>query len=94
MKDRTLYNFRKRYNIYTNKKVLSIIMKNYLTDRQRIVIDQILICNKTQEDVADLLHISQSTVSRHLNSGIITIKHYMDFLNMVISSKENDYERN
>ena len=87
MKDSTLYNFKKRYNIYTNKKVLSIIMKNYLTDRQRIVIDQILICNKTQEDVAELLHISQSTVSRHLNNGIITIKHYMDFLNMVINSK-------
>lgn len=34
MQDSTTYNFRKRYNIYTNKKVLLIIMKNYLTERQ------------------------------------------------------------
>lgn len=87
MEDSTTYNFRKRYNIYTNKTVLSIIMNNYLTERQKIVVCEILIYNKTEKEVANLLHISQPTVSRHLKSGIEVIKHYTDFLSMIINSR-------
>lgn len=85
MKDETTVNFRKRFNIYSNKKVLNIIMKDYLTTRQYVVACEILIYNKTEKDVADMLGISQPTVSRHLNNAIKTIKHYEDFLNKVIN---------
>ena len=86
MKDDTTINFRKRYNIYSNKKVLNIIMENYLTHKQYTVACEVLLYNKTQQEVADLLHLSQSTISRHLNAAIQTIKHYEDFLNMIINS--------
>lgn len=85
MKDTTTENFRKRFNIYSSKKVLQIIMQNYLTDRQYKVVCEVLIYNRTQKDVAKLLGISQPTVSRHLKEGIKTIKHYEDFLNKIIN---------
>jgi predicted transcriptional regulator len=37
-----------------------------LTDRQREILHLYYFCNKSQEDIAEILSLTQSTVSRHL----------------------------
>ena len=46
--------------------VVKDLIDAQLTARQREVLRLYYFCNKTQEDIAEMLHLSQSTVSRHL----------------------------
>ena len=51
------------------KSVLPVVvdlMGNQLTPRQREVLHLYYFCDKTQEDIAAMLDLTQSTVSRHL----------------------------
>jgi DNA-directed RNA polymerase specialized sigma24 family protein len=46
--------------------VVRDLIDNKLTGRQREVLNLYFFCGKTQEDIAAMLNLSQSTVSRHL----------------------------
>lgn len=58
---------------------LKVLMPNVLTQKQRIVFERIVLYEWTQKAVAELLHISQPTVSRHYKSALAQMKTALEY---------------
>lgn len=49
--------------------ILPLIVKQELTQKQRLCFELFYINNKSQSEIARIMHLSQPTVSRHINSA-------------------------
>lgn len=61
------------------KQNLSIIIKNELTPRQQQIIDLYYYHNLNVTEIADLLHLHKSTVSRTKKLALHTIKRFLQY---------------
>lgn len=60
-------------------KVLPLIIKNELTDRQSICLRLFYVHNKSQLEIAKELKLSQPTVSRHINAAKDIVTKYLNY---------------
>ena len=60
---------RERAKRFALKKVLPLIIDRELTERQRVCLNYKYVSNKSQQEIAQLLKLSQPTVSRHINAA-------------------------
>lgn len=73
--------------------VLPIIMEKELTPRQNACFKYKYIDNKTQGEIADLMKLSQSTVSRHISTAKDIINTNLKYCYLALVKGMNEYER-
>lgn len=72
-------------------KVLPLIIKNELTDRQSICLRLFYVHNKTQLEIARELKLSQPTVSRHISTAKDIVKKYLNYCLYTVSSANEQW---
>ena len=73
------------------EKMLPVLTRDILTDKQRIVFNLYAVEHKSQAEIAKQLELSQPTISRHLNHAIDNLNHYLYYI--LISHTEGDNNR-
>ena len=73
--------------LHVARLVLGHVISDGLTERQREAITLYYFKNMKQSQIADLWHVDQSAVSRHITRGKKRIRKYMDCLHCL----EQDY---
>ena len=61
------------------KDAVTKVIKNELTKRQREILDLYFFQNKSVEEIADLLDVNKSTISRTKNRAIDKIKRFLQY---------------
>lgn len=74
------------------KKELPNIMKNELTDKQRLCVMGIFYEGLNQVQVAEKLHLSQPTVSRHLERAMTILRNRLTYAMSVAKTVAAYYE--
>ena len=82
---------RGRARLYALKKVLPHIMDNELTERQRVCLKFKYVHNKKQDEIAELLKLSQPTVSRHINTAKDIVNNELKYCYYAVSSALDSY---
>lgn len=73
--------------------IVPIIMKNELTQKQSLCMQYKYINNKTQQEIAEVLKISQPTVSRHINSAKEIMNNSLSYCYIALTKAIDEYER-
>lgn len=73
--------------------VIPIIIENELTERQSICFKYRYIDNKTQKEIADLLKLSQPTVSRHINTAKEIVNSKLKYCYIALTKGFNEYDK-
>ena len=73
--------------------VLPLIMKNELTERQSVCLKYKYISGKSQQEIADLLHLSQPTVSRHINAAKDIVNNKLKYCYAAVSTALTEYDK-
>lgn len=73
--------------------IVPLIMKNELTPKQSACIRYKYINNKTQAEIADLLKISQPTVSRHISSAKEIMNNSLQYCYIALTKAIDEYDR-
>lgn len=68
-----------RILIKSISKVLPLIMKNELTERQSLCLRMFYIFGKSQVEIAKELKLSQPTVSRHIKSAKDILNRFLSY---------------
>ena len=74
------------------KKVLPLIIDRELTERQRICLNYRYVSNKSQNEIAELLKLSQPTVSRHINAAKDIVNNKLQYCVYAASSAIESYD--
>lgn len=74
------------------KKVLGLIIDRELTERQKVCLKYRYISNKSQSEIADLLKLSQPTVSRHINTAKNIVNNSLQYCAYTAASALDFYE--
>ena len=72
--------------------VLPMVMDNYLTPKERICIKYKYELNKTQCEIAEMLRISQPTVSRCINNAKDKLNDILKYTFCGVTVALNEYE--
>ncbi|MGN0457739.1 MAG: sigma factor-like helix-turn-helix DNA-binding protein [Eubacterium sp.] len=73
--------------------IVPLIMKNELTPKQSACLQYKYINHKTQAQIAELLKISQPTVSRHINTAKDIMNHSLQYCYIALSKAIDEYEK-
>ena len=73
--------------------VLPFILENELTQKQRICFEYKYLKNKNQEEIANLLKLTQPTVSRHISIAKDTVNKYLKYCYLALSRGIDEYDR-
>lgn len=73
--------------------VLPLIIKNELTPKQGLCLKYYYINKKSQREIADLLKLSQPTVSRHINTAKAVVNAYLQYCYIALSKGMLEYDR-
>lgn len=73
--------------------IIPLIIDNELTEKQSVCFRYKYISGKSQQEIADLLHLSQPTVSRHINSAKDIINSSLKYCFLALSKGFDEYER-
>ncbi len=73
--------------------VIPLIIDNELTEKQSVCFRYKYLSGKSQQEIADLLHLSQPTVSRHINSAKDVINSSLKYCFIALSKGFDEYER-
>lgn len=73
-------------------EILPIIMDNELTKRQSLCLKYKYIYGKSQAEIADLLNISQPTVSRHINTAKDIVNNTLTYCLFAMDKSIDEYE--
>lgn len=73
--------------------VLDLIMKNELTQRQNMCLRYKYINHKTQSEIADILKLSQPTVSRHISTAKDIVNKNLKYCYVALSKCLDEYDR-
>ena len=71
----------------------SVIMKNELTQRQNMCLRYKYINHKTQSEIADILKLSQPTVSRHISTAKDIVNKNLKYCYVALSKCLDEYDR-
>lgn len=74
-------------------EILPLIISNELTEKQQRCFKYKYILGKNQEEIAQLMHISQPTVSRHINSAKNAINASLKYCYVALSKGLDEYDR-
>lgn len=72
-------------------KVLPLIIKNELTDRQSLCLRLFYVHNKSQLEIAKELKLSQPTVSRHISTAKEIVKKYLNYCLYTVNSANEQW---
>ena len=72
-------------------KVLPLIIKNELTERQSLCLRLFYVHNKTQLQIAKELKLSQPTVSRHISTAKETVKKHLNYCLYTVNSANEQW---
>lgn len=73
--------------------IVPLIMKNELTQKQSACIKYKYINHKTQSEIAEILKISQPTVSRHINTAKEIMNNSLQYCYIALSKAIDEYDR-
>lgn len=73
--------------------VLPLIMENELTQRQSICLRYKYINNKSQSEIAEILKLSQPTVSRHIRTAKNIVNNNLKYCYMALSKGLDEYDK-
>lgn len=73
--------------------VLPLILDNELTQRQSICFKYKYINNKTQEEIGDILKLSQPTVSRHISTAKDIVNNNLKYCYLALSKGIDEYDK-
>ncbi len=74
-------------------QIAPVIMKNELTQRQNICLRYKYINNKSQTEIAEMLGLSQPTVSRHINTAKDIVNSHLKYCYIALSNGINEFDR-
>lgn len=77
----------------TLNNLLPIIIDNELTEKQSLCIRYKYIYHKTQQEISELLKLSQPTVSRHITTGKAVLNKRLQYCYIAISNALTCWER-
>ena len=83
----------KSHNQREIKALLSVqrdIMDDVLSEEQQEIIEYVIIYNIPQKEVAEMLGIAPSSVSRRLNSALAKVRQYMEYCHDAIKYYERE----
>lgn len=75
-------------------KVIPHIVENELTKQQMNCFNAKYLQHKTQQEIAELLHLSQPTVSRHINTARETVNNILKYCYLATSMGISAYADN
>lgn len=73
--------------------VLPLIMENELTQRQNICLRYKYINNKSQSEIAEILKLSQPTVSRHISTAKDIVNSNLKYCYLALSKGLDEYDK-
>lgn len=73
--------------------VIPLILENELTSRQKSCFRFKYIENKSQQEIADLLKLSQPTISRHINAAKDIVNDKLKYCYIALSKGIDEYEK-
>lgn len=73
--------------------VLPLIFKNELTPKQTMCLNYAYIHHKSQKEIADILKISQPTVSRHIHSAKKIVNNELKYCYLAVMKSIEEYEK-
>jgi RNA polymerase sigma factor (sigma-70 family) len=73
--------------------LLPLIMQNELTERQNICLKYKYINNKSQTEIAEILKLSQPTVSRHIATAKEIVNNKLKYCYLALSKGLDEYEK-
>lgn len=74
--------------------VIPHIVENELTKQQRNCFNAKYLQNKTQQEIAESLHLSQPTVSRHINTARDTVNNILKYCYLAATKAISVYADN
>lgn len=74
-------------------EITPLIMKNELTQRQNICLRYKYINNKSQTEIAEMLKLSQPTVSRHINTAKDIVNSHLKYCCIAVSNGIDEFDR-
>ncbi len=73
--------------------VLPLIINNELTQKQSICLRYRYINKKSQAEIAQMLHLSQPTVSRHIAGAKEIVNNKLKYCHIAVASGLNEFEK-
>lgn len=73
--------------------IVPMIMNNELTEKQSICIRYKYLLGKNQAEIAQILNLSQPTVSRHINAGKDIINNSLKYCYLALNQAIDEYDR-
>lgn len=73
--------------------VLPLIFENELTQRQTLCLNYAYIQKKTQKEIAQILKLSQPTVSRHINTAKKIVNNELKYCYLAVMKGIEEYEK-
>lgn len=73
--------------------VLPLIMENELTQKQSICLKYKYINNKSQAEIAEMLRLSQPTVSRHISAAKDIVNSNLKYCYIALLKGFDEYDR-
>lgn len=73
--------------------VLPLIMENELTKKQSVCLRYKYINGKTQKEIANLMKLSQPTVSRHINAAKEILNNSLKYCYIALEKGIDEYEK-
>ena len=73
--------------------VLPFILEKELTEKQNLCFRYKYVMGKTQQEIAELLNLSQPTVSRHISAAKSIVNKELKYCYAALSAALNEYDR-
>lgn len=73
--------------------IIPLIVKNELSERQSVCFRYKYLSGMSQREIASLLHLSQPTVSRHINSAKDIINSSLKYCVIALKDGLDEYDR-
>lgn len=73
--------------------IIPLIINNELSERQSICFRYKYISGKSQSEIAEILHLSQPTVSRHISSAKDIINSSLKYCAVALKSGLDEYDK-
>lgn len=73
--------------------VLPLIIKNELTPKQGLCLKYYYVNKKSQSEIAEILKLSQPTVSRHINTAKDIVNSNLKYCYIALSKGIQEYDR-
>lgn len=73
--------------------ILPLIMSNELTEKQSICLRYKYLQGKSQAEIAQILNLSQPTVSRHISTGKDIVNNSLKYCYLALNKAIDEYDK-